>query len=109
VALGGGVALPFVLFFTNPIGSFKDDGENVPTTTSVTVFVHDKASRQDMILRQQGHVVMDVKGGERKRADINENGAAFFQNLQVGEKVQLEVDFSEPYKSMYPDSAFVIT
>lgn len=108
VALAGGVALPFILFFTNPIGSFKQGNDSTPTTTSVTVFVHGKGGRQDIILRQQGHIVMDVKGGERKRADINENGAAFFQNLEVGEKVQLEVDFSEPYKSLYPDSAYVI-
>jgi hypothetical protein len=81
---------------------------DLPITTSVTVFVHGKKGKQDMVLRQQGHVVMDLKGGERKRADLNENGAAFFQNLHIGDTVHLEVDFSEPYKSLYPDSAFVI-
>lgn len=108
VSLIGGVALPFILFFWDPIGRFKQSSDAAPATTSVTVFVHGKNGRQDMVLRQQGHVVMDVKGGERKRTDINENGAAFFQNLHVGESVQLEVDFSEPYKSLYPDSAYVV-
>jgi len=105
VFLVGGMVLPFTLFFTDPISKFKQGND---FTTSVTVFVHGKRGRQDMILRQQGHVIMDVEGGERKRSDINENGAAFFQNLHINDKVQLEVDFSEPYKSLSPDSTYII-
>ena len=107
IALTGGVAVPFILFFTNPIDAFKPGNCNSPI--SVTVFVHGSKGRQDMVLRQQGHVVMDVKGGERKRADINENGAAYFQNLHAGDQVNLDVDFSEPFRSIYPDSLYVIT
>lgn len=108
VPAAAAVVLLVLLFYLTPFRSFKQ-GSDGPLTTSVTVFVHGKGGRQDMVLRQQGHVVLDRQGGERKRADINENGAAFFQNLQVGEQVQVEVDFSEPYKSLYPDSAFVIS
>ncbi len=105
IVLGGAVVLPFVLFFTNPIGQFKPDRCN--PKTSVTVFVHGKKGKQDMILRQKGYVIMDVND-ERKKESINENGQAFFQNLSVGDSVRLEIDFSEPYKAIHPDSAYVI-
>lgn len=108
IALGGGVALPFILFFTNPIGSFKPDDCNTHLSyTSITVFVHSKKSKQDMILRQKGFVIMDVNG-ERKKASINENGQAFFPNLNIGDSVRIEIDFSEPYRSVNPDSVYVI-
>ncbi len=74
---------------------------------SVSVFVHGKKGRQDMILRKQGYVLMDVHG-ERKKSDINENGVAYFQNLQIGDSVSINVDFSEPYKSIKPDSLYII-
>ena len=60
-----------------------------------------------MILRQKGFVIMDL-GGERKRASINENGQAFFQNLHFGDSIRLDIDFSEPYKTIYPDSIYII-
>jgi hypothetical protein len=104
IALAGGVALPFILFFTNPIGSFKPDNCDL---ISITVFVHGKKGPQDMILRQQGHVVMDHKG-ERKKAFISENGEAYFNNLHIGDEVKLNIDFSEPYKSVNPDSVYII-
>lgn len=108
IAIGSGVALPFILFFTNPIASFKpDDCNRILNTTSATVFVHGKKGKQDMILRQKGFVIMDL-GGERKRASINENGQAFFQNLHFGDSIRLDIDFSEPYKTIYPDSIYII-
>lgn len=109
IYLSGGVALSFILFLTNPIGSFKaDDCLISDNLTSTTVYVHGKAGKQDMILRQLGYVIMDVHG-ERKRSSINENGQAFFQNLKIGDSVRIEIDFSEPYKSQYPDSIYIIT
>ena len=92
-------------FFTNPIGQFKPD--LCDPKTSVTVFVHGKKGKQDLILRQQGYVIMNIKD-EMKKVSINENGQAFFQNLGVGEGVHLNIDFSEPYKSLYPDSTYII-
>jgi hypothetical protein len=106
--LAGGVALPFILFFTNPIAFFKtDDCYLLVSATSATVFVHGKNGKQDMILRQKGFVILDVRG-ERKRASINENGQAFFQNLHVGDSIRLDIDFSEPYKPVNSDSVYVI-
>ena len=76
-------------------------------TTSVTVFVHGKAGRQDMVLRQKGDIIMDVSG-ERKHESIDENGKAVFQNVKVGERVSLDVDFSEPYHPVKRDSIYKI-
>ena len=76
---------------------------------SLTVFVHGKGGKQDMVLRQQGEVVIDFPGGERRTAHIHENGEALFQNLPAsfqGKKVRLNVDFSEPYRSLFPDSLY---
>jgi hypothetical protein len=106
IGLSGGVVLPFILYFFNPIDSFKSSACDLPI--SVTVFVHGKKGRQDLILRQQGYVIMDING-ERKKESINEKGQACFQNLHLGDKVLLNIDFSEPYRAIYPDSAHLIT
>ncbi|MRG45417.1 hypothetical protein GFS24_09840 [Chitinophaga sp. SYP-B3965] len=106
IVLVGGVALPFILFFTNPVGTFKPD--DCFGKRSLTVFVHGKKGRQDMVLRQKGYVIMDI-GGERKKAAISENGEAYFQNLRLDDEVRLNIDFSEPYTSLSPDSVYKIT
>ncbi|MBI5916958.1 MAG: hypothetical protein HY842_16430 [Bacteroidetes bacterium] len=85
---------------------FGGNSQNNGEPFNVTVFVHGKEGRQDMILRQQGEVIMDL-GGERRSEPIRENGQAFFLNLPPsysGKGVSLNVDFSEPYKSIHPDS-----
>ncbi|MBK9014712.1 MAG: hypothetical protein IPM82_11890 [Saprospiraceae bacterium] len=75
---------------------------------NLTVFVHGKGGPQDMVLRKQGYVLMDVRGGERKKSSINDNGEAYFQNLRLGDTVRLSVDFSERYEATHPDSLYVI-
>jgi hypothetical protein len=103
--LGGAVAFIFLLIWYNPIERYKANSCNA---LSVAVFVHGKKGKQDLILRQQGDVIMDVNG-ERKRHSIDENGQATFQNLHVGDEVRLSIDFSEPYHSLSPDSVYRIT
>lgn len=75
--------------------------------TNVTVFVHSAKNKQDMILRQQGRVIMDV-AGERKLEPIDEKGQAHFKNIKTGEQTRLEVEFSEPYRAAHPDSIYRI-
>jgi hypothetical protein len=106
IGLVGGVAIPFALFYTNPIGKFQFDNCNLFRT--ITVFVHGKKGKQDLILRQQGYVLMDVDG-ERKRESIDEKGEAKFSNIRTGDVVKLNIDFSEPYTSVYPDSNYIIS
>lgn len=102
----GCIAVPAALIVYNPIDRYK--GTGCDTATSVTVFVHGKKGLQDIILQNKGFVMMDLQG-ERKRESINEKGQAVFHNLHVGDKVLLNIDFSEPYKAVYPDSAYTVT
>lgn len=106
--VAGGIVLPIALIIINPIQWWKQDNCNfLMSSTGVTVVVHGGKGKLDMILRQKGFIIMDIKG-ERKRASINENGLAFFQNLNVGDSVRIEIDFSEPFKSIQPDSVYII-
>lgn len=105
IKAGGSLAVLVLIYFLNPVDGLTggDCNKQVP----VTVFVHGKGGKQDMVLRQQGHIIMDVRG-ERKRQAISENGEAYFNNLLIGDTLRLNVDFSEPYKSTHPDSVYVV-
>jgi hypothetical protein len=92
----------FVLLATGLIFFNRKD-----ITTSVTVFVHGKEGRQDLILRQKGFIIMN-ENGEQKKEDIDDKGKAVFQNVFIGDKVPLDVDFSEPYHPVHRDSLYLI-
>ena len=107
-SLGGAVAIPFILYWFDPVGSFEIDSCTLKTRqTSLTVFVHGKGGKHEMILRQKGTVILDLNGG-RTSASINELGEAFFQNLHYGDRIRLNIDFSEPYESTHPDSIYTV-
>ena len=105
LALSGAIVLPFVLFFTNPVGRFKSDSCRLEQ--GITVFVHGKKGTQDIVLRQQGYVILDY-GAERKRSVIDDKGEAHFENLHAGDRIKLNIDFSEPYRSVHPDSIYIV-
>lgn len=75
-------------------------------TTNVSVFVKDK--KNESVLRQQGKIEMEVQGGEKKSEDIDSKGTASFKNVKIGDKVSLNVNFSEPYRPLNPDSLYTI-
>ena len=107
VSLAGGVALPFILIFIDPIGRFNQDGCPFPFTP-VIVQVHGRRGHQDLILKAKGQVAMEIINKETKYSDINKNGQATFSNVSVGDSVHLGIDFSEPYTAIYPDSIYII-
>lgn len=75
---------------------------------SLTVFAYDaKKGEQHPALQAQGHIVLDVNG-ERKQEAIDDKGKAVFHNLKVGDKVRLDVAFSEPYRVLWPDSVHTV-
>ncbi|MBK7936625.1 MAG: hypothetical protein IPJ82_05835 [Lewinellaceae bacterium] len=75
---------------------------------SLSVFAFDaKKGKQYPVLRQQGHIWLDING-ERKQEAIDDKGKAVFQNLHVGDNILLEVNFSEPYHAVRPDSLFAV-
>lgn len=75
---------------------------------SLSVFAFDaKKGKQYPVLRQQGHIWLDING-ERKQEAIDDKGKAVFQNLHVGDNILLEVSFSEPYHAVRPDSFYTV-
>jgi hypothetical protein len=93
-----------IILIATMVGPCKKDRPN----HTVTVFVHGKKSKHDLVIRQEGHVLMDVRGGERKKELIDDKGAASFKNVQPGDTVTMDVDFREPYKATHPDALYVI-
>lgn len=81
-------------------------GDEKGKLINVTVQVEDKMKATT--LRKQGYVTMLVKGGEPKKELIDDKDAASFKNVEVGDKVKLKVDFSEPYLPLKPDSLYTI-
>jgi hypothetical protein len=100
----GGIAVCMTLILIDPIGKiFAAD----ITLTGTTVYVHGKKGKMDMVLKNKGYVVMEIKGA-RIREAIGEQGNAHFENLLIGEKVRLSIDFSEPYEPIKADSVYTI-
>ena len=81
-------------------------GDEKGKLINVTVQVEDKMKATT--LRKQGYVTMLVKGGEPKKELIDDKDAASFKNVEVGDKVKLNVEFSEPYRPLKPDSLYTI-
>jgi hypothetical protein len=106
VVLSGGVTIPFILFFTNPIPPLKGDKCRI-LSTNVVVLVHAMQGTEEVKLKQ-GTVVMNLIDKETKRSPVNDNGEAHFQNAQVGDSARLNLDFSEPYVPVSPDSIYTI-
>lgn len=107
VKAGGSLAVLVLLYLLNPAGGLlgKDCNAQVP----VTVFVHGPGGCEDLIL-DQGQVMMRVeKTGERKEEAIDGKGQAKFSGLRVGERVRLQIKFSEPYRAVRPDSVYTIS
>jgi hypothetical protein len=69
--LGG----PVVAFALVVVGGFFLPGPDA--TFPVTVFVHGEGGRHDLVLRDRGHVTLDL-GGDRRREAIGPKGEAYF-------------------------------
>jgi SEFIR domain/Carboxypeptidase regulatory-like domain len=64
------------------------------TTFPMTVYVHGEASRQDIVLRNSGYVLLDL-GGDRRRQPIGADGQAYFHEIPanfLGQEVPISVD-----------------
>jgi hypothetical protein len=86
--LGG----PIVGFALVVIGGFvlPPPASNFP----LTVYVHGQAGPQDLILRSQGAVLLDL-GSERRREPIGDKGQAFFPEIPAsfhGQEVNVGLD-----------------
>ena len=91
---GGAIELggPIVGFALVVIGGFLLPAPG--TTFPLTIYVHGPAGEQDLPLRNEGTVLLDIRG-DRQRRPIGDDGQAFFPAIPVssrGEKVNVTVD-----------------
>lgn len=91
---GGAIELggPIVGFALVVIGGFLLPAPG--TTFPLTIYVHGPAGEQDLPLRNEGTVLLDL-AGDRQRRPIGDDGQAFFPAIPVsfrGEKVNVTVD-----------------
>lgn len=82
----------------------KDEGK----IKNVSVSVENKERDLIPVLSKAAYIIMAVDGGDVKKELIDDKGKASFQNVKVGDKVRLKVDFSEPYRPLNPDSLYTI-
>jgi hypothetical protein len=104
-SVAGAISISMFLIVYDPIGKYKDDNCILPLT--IIVHVREK-NKNDKSLQRQGYILMNIINGETKRALINENNEAFFSNLRESDKAKFDIDFSEPYKPIFPDSIYEI-
>jgi len=77
---------------------------------SATVIVHGKNGKDDIILKNQGGVYLDL-GSDRKEESINEQGEATFKELPIGylnKEVLISVKHSQPYFPVKRDVKYKI-
>jgi hypothetical protein len=94
--LGG----PVVVFLLVILGGFMLVPS--PRAFALTVYVHGPAGRQDLVLRNEGHVILDL-GGDRRREKIGDKGEAYFRIPPEfrGQRVPVGVE-SEAYETAAP-------
>lgn len=86
-------------FFT---GSSADD------TFTATVFVHGKRGTDERILKNQGQVLLGLRGNEMP-SSINEKGEATFKEIPgafAGKRVPIRINHPQPYRATRPDSLY---
>lgn len=76
----------------------------------VKVLIHGKGGLDDLILRNQGTVYLDIPG-DRREAPIDGRGLASFEQIPTeyaGRQVRIMIQHPQPYKSIHPDSLFTL-
>ncbi|WP_324024373.1 hypothetical protein QSV08_14735 [Maribacter sp. BPC-D8] len=97
------IALSINLFFS---------GFNFQATNSIdfTVFVHGQKGLDDLILKNEGKVVLLLKSDKRE-ATINEKGEATFKEIPSvfkDKKVNIIINHKQPYRPTKLDSLYTI-
>jgi len=74
----------------------------------LTVYVHGPDGRQDVVLENEGQLLLDLRN-DRRVAQIGEHGRTNFGEISrdfIGKEIPLSVQ-SEDYEMAYPDSGYV--
>lgn len=103
IAVLAGLASILTFYF-----KFSGQGTESVQFKGVSVTVEDKEKNLIPVLFRTANVFMEVEGGETKHQLIDEQGKAAFQNVKIGDKVKLRLDFTEPYRPLNRDSLYTI-
>jgi hypothetical protein len=103
-SIGGGAALIILTMYFDPIGSIFHENNLVK---SLTIFVHGRKGKNDVILAGHGFVNMRINGADNPEP-IDSKGEAKFSNLRTGDQFQLRISDSEPFLVENPDSQYVV-
>lgn len=92
--------------------SFRDlfFSSSADDTFTVTVFVHGKRGTDDRILKNQGKVMLGLRGNEMP-SSINEKGEATFKEIPMsfkGKRIPIRIDHPQPYRATHPDSLYLL-
>jgi hypothetical protein len=90
--LGSLVLVGFVLWRTTGLGGSRPPVE--ASTFPLTTFVHGEAGPQELVLRDEGSVLLDL-GTDRRREKIGDKGQAVFSEIPAsfrGQTVNLALD-----------------
>ena len=108
--MGGSLTLggPAVIVLLVVVGGFK----LVPNTQSfnLTVYVHGPNSKQDLLLKGRGEVIIDLEG-DRRKADITELGEAYFKGIPSnfrGQDVPITVE-AERVQMANPEKQYTLS
>jgi hypothetical protein len=90
------------------LGLFKNHLAQQPFNFKVNV--HGKAGKQDLILKEQGMVVLRLpEGYPPLKQKINENGEALFEKVDaelLDNTIEIYIEHNQPYQSIVPDSLY---
>ncbi|RKN79790.1 patatin-like phospholipase family protein [Ulvibacterium marinum] len=97
-----------ILFWSLMLGNSKKESED--GSFSITVFVHGKDGKDDLILKNEGSVVLDF-GNTRESERVNGEGESTFKEIPIkylGHKAHLFIEHPQPYVSANPDSSYIL-
>jgi putative transposon-encoded protein len=99
----GAFAAILLFYFWNPAELFEKN-------FSLTVYVHGNESKQDMILKNEGEVIIDLND-DRREAKIGERGDAFFRGIPksfYGQKVFITIQDDE-FEIVKKDTSYILS
>ncbi len=107
----GAVAILVLIYLWNPAKLINSTSDCDLQFTSVIVNVKGKDGQ--VALHSKGKVVVEILSSKKSQSQIitksiDENGQAIFPSVLIDSHMKLNIDFSEPYRPINPDSVYII-
>lgn len=99
IAIGSIIAIPAGIAEMTGYSIIDIFNKRKVDSFTLTVLVHGKEGKDDLILKDQGKVIMDI-GISRPEASINDKGEATFKELPsgyIGKRALISIKHPQPY------------